>query len=196
MTPLKRLHLSALRLKLQLEDLIGNREGTAAVEFALLAPLMIATYFGTVEVSRAYIIKNRVEAVSETIADLVAQGKSTTASELADLFKISSKSLTPSQEAGINIVVTAVRTEPNDDGDPETKVTWSESKDGSKTHATGELYTQLPDGIAKNYETIIVTELYYNHTSIMEYFIKGAKKFDRRFITKPRYSSDIPCTDC
>lgn len=196
MKPLKKLHLGALRLKLAVEDFIGNRQGTAAVEFALLAPLMIATYFGTVEVSRAYIIKNKVEAVSETIADLVAQGKSTTTSELADMFKISSKSLTPSQEAGINLVVTAVRTEPNDDGEKETKVTWSESKDGTKTYSKGTTFTDLPDGITKNYETIIVTELYYNHTSIMEYFVKGTKKFDRRFITKPRYSSDIPCSDC
>ncbi len=196
MKDLKRLTLTAKRTKRLLERFCQNHQGAAAIEFAFIAPLMIATYFGTVEVSRAYIIKNKVETVSETVADLVAQGKTITTSQLDDIFAISAKVLKTSEQANFNIVVTAVRTEPDSSGNMETKVMWSESKNGSNEHTVDSDYTDLPDGIAKNYESIIVTELYYEHTSLFEYFIKGQKSFDRRFINKPRYSSDIPCTDC
>lgn len=183
-------------LKADLAAFIENEKAVASVEFAFIAPLMVATYFGSVEISRAYIAKNRVETVSETVSDLVAQGKNITEAELTDIFAISSKILRADEEAKFNVVVTAVRTLPDAGGDPETKVTWSESKTGEHTRTVGDTFTELPDGIAQNYETVIVTELYYKHNSILEFFVKGDKIFDRRFIHKPRYSSDIPCTDC
>lgn len=174
----------------------SDASGTAAIEFALLLPMMIFIFFGTVEASKLYIEKNQVEAVSETVADLVTQGKTITSNQLEDIFKISSKTLAPDMESKINIAVTAVRTLPDENGQPETKVTWSESKTGQNTKSVDATYSDLPEGLAKNYETIIVTELYYNHKAIFEFFIKGNKAFDRRFFNKPRYSSDIPCTDC
>jgi len=176
---------------------LKNQKGTAAIEFAFLAPILILTYFGALEVSRAYLIKNKVETVSETVANLVAQGTTITQSQLDDIFTLSTSMLETDEEAKFNIVVTAVRTLPDPNtGDPKTKVTWSESKTGNDTRGQDDEYNELPDGMAENYETLIVTELYYDHTAIFEYVVKGTKKFDRRFITKPRYSLDIPCDDC
>ncbi len=183
-------------LKADINRLIHDQQAVASVEFAFIAPLMIATYFGCVEVSRAYIAKNRVETVSETVSDLVAQGKNIDTAELADIFSISSKILRADEEAKFNVVVTSVRTLPLDGGGSETTVQWSESKTGEHTRTMGDQYTELPAGVAQNFETVIVTELYYKHNSLLEFFIKGDKLFDRRFINKPRYSSDIPCSDC
>jgi Flp pilus assembly protein TadG len=174
----------------------NNAEGVAAIEFGFIAPLMVATYFGTLEVSRLYIAKNKVETVSETIADLVAQGKTTTKSELADIFAIGGKALTLQENLEYNVVVTAVETLPNNSGDPVSRVLWSESKKGTNELTKDSIVNDLPDGLARNYETIIMTELYYDHTAIFEYFLKGPKSFDRRFFSKPRYTTSIPCTDC
>lgn len=184
------------KLKTQYQRFRKDQQGLASVEFAFVAPLLIATYFGCVEVSRAYITKNKVETISETVADLVAQGTAIDKAQLTDIFSISSKMLTTSEEAKFNIAVTAIRTLPAPGGGSTTTVQWSESKTGENTRTVGDNYTELPDGIAQNFETIIVTELFYQHKAMFEFFIKGEKSFDRRFITKPRYSSDIPCTDC
>ncbi len=183
-------------LKPHLTDFKRDSRGTSAIEFALLLPIMLFIFYGTIEVSKLYIEKNQVEAISETVADLVTQGKTITTDQLEDIFKISTKALNADMEAKVNIAVTAVRTLPDENGQPETKVTWSESKTGQNTKSEDSTYSDLPDDMAKNYETIIVTELYYTHRSIYEFFIKGDKSFDRRFLNKPRYSSDIPCTDC
>ncbi|MBO6551039.1 MAG: pilus assembly protein [Rhizobiales bacterium] len=173
-----------------------NSEGTAAIEFAFIAPLMLAAYFGTLEVSRLYIAKNKVETVTETISDLVAQGKTTTKQELADIFSIGSKALSFKEDLEYNVVVTAIETQPDNSGTPVSRVIWSESKKGTNKHAVNSIVNDLPPGLARNFETIIMTELYYEHTALFEYFIKGPKSFDRRFYSKPRYTASIPCNDC
>lgn len=173
-----------------------NSEGTAAIEFAFIAPLILATYFGTLEVSRLYIAKNKVETVTETISDLVAQGKTTTKQELADIFSIGSKALSFKEDLEYNVVVTAIETQPDNSGTPVSRVIWSESKKGTNKHAVNSIVNDLPPGLARNFETIIMTELYYEHTALFEYFIKGPKSFDRRFYSKPRYTASIPCNDC
>jgi len=183
-------------LKAHCKKVLKNKQGTAAVEFALIAPLMLATYFGCVEVSNIFITKNKIETISETAADLITQSKSTNLNEIQEIFSISTTVLTAEEESRFNLVFTSVRTLPNNNGNPQTTVQWSESKTGANTRAIDAVYDELPGGMATLYETIIVTELYYNHKAIFEYFIKGEKSFDRRFLNKPRYSSDIPCSDC
>lgn len=173
-----------------------NKEGTAAIEFAMIAPLMVATYFGTVEVSKLFITKNKVETVAETISDLVAQSTTITTDELADIFTIATNTLTLEEDLEFNIVVTAIESLPTGAGTPVSRVLWSESKKGTKKHVVDSIVNDLPDGLARNFETVIMTELYYNHTAIFEYFIKGKKSFDRVFYSKPRYTASIPCTDC
>ena len=174
---------------------VKDQSAVATIEFAFIAPLLIATYLGCVEISRAYIIKNRIETITETVADLVAQGTAIDEAQLADIFSISTSMLSEEEQGNFNIIVTAVRTEPQGAGS-QTTVQWSESLTGNNTHAQDSVYDELPDGVAQNFETIIVTELVYTHRAMLEFFIKGEKRFERRFLNKPRYSADIPCTDC
>ena len=184
------------KLSRSLNSFKKNAKGAASVEFAFIAPLMIATYFGTVEVSRAYIAKNKVETVTETISDLVAQSKTIKKSELIDIFNLVTKTLTIDEELNYNIVVTAVESLPDGQGNPESKVKWSESKTGNNKHTADTTINDLPPGLARNYETVIMTELYYEHSALFGFFIKGKKSFDRVFYSKPRYTASIPCDDC
>jgi Flp pilus assembly protein TadG len=63
--------LSALR-KFQTK-LHHDDSGIAAVEFALILPLMLTIYMGLVELSRGMRAAQRVELVAHTLADLTAQ---------------------------------------------------------------------------------------------------------------------------
>ena len=49
------------------------RRGVAAVEFALLAPVLILLYVGAGEMSQAVMTSRKIEALSRTLADLVSQ---------------------------------------------------------------------------------------------------------------------------
>ncbi len=55
----------------------GACGGVAAVEFALIAPVVILLYVGAGEISQAVMTSRKVEALSRTLADLVAQQPTT-----------------------------------------------------------------------------------------------------------------------
>ena len=50
-----------------------DRRGVSALEFALVAPMMITLYFGCVEVSDGVAVDRKVSLTSATLANLVAQ---------------------------------------------------------------------------------------------------------------------------
>ncbi len=62
-----------LRTLKQNKTINKDERGVAAVEFALLAPVLLAILFGSVEVSQAVTIDRKVTQAASTIADLVAQ---------------------------------------------------------------------------------------------------------------------------
>ena len=51
----------------------GDERGISAVEFALLLPLMVTLYLGTVEVSQGVAIDRKVTLTARTVADLASQ---------------------------------------------------------------------------------------------------------------------------
>lgn len=180
----------------KLLNFFKDEKGTASIEFAFIAPILVLTYFATAELSSAFLAKEKAESVSETVSDLVAQGETITTTQLEDIFALTKSILPPSIEAEINIVVSAIRTLPDPNGNPETKVTWSSSKTGSDLRNTGDIYDELPDGMAVNFETLIITDLVYTYTAPFGMVIKAPNLFNRTFINRPRRSNDIPCMDC
>lgn len=56
-------------------DFVKNSQAVAAVEFALIAPLLLVLFVGTVEVSLLVSIDRKLSRTSSTIADLIAQGE-------------------------------------------------------------------------------------------------------------------------
>lgn len=63
------LELHLTRLKRFLRDV----RAVAAVEFALILPLLVLLYFGTVEAASLYSVDRRVATVASTMADLVSR---------------------------------------------------------------------------------------------------------------------------
>jgi Flp pilus assembly protein TadG len=53
---------------------LRNADGIAAVEFALVAPVLILLLLGTVEFPRAYGISQGLEKAARTMADLISRG--------------------------------------------------------------------------------------------------------------------------
>ncbi len=56
-----------------LKRLLQDRRGVSAIEFALIAPVMITIYFGLIEFSQGYMAERRAGHVASMVADLVAQ---------------------------------------------------------------------------------------------------------------------------
>jgi len=71
---LSKLHSSCARKLNKLRDFKKDSEGVAAVEFALIAPILLLLFIGTIEVSLMIAVDRKISRTSSAIADLIAQG--------------------------------------------------------------------------------------------------------------------------
>ena len=82
------LHLSTMRL-------VRDRRGVAAVEFAVIVPLMLVMFFGTVEFSSGVAVDRKVSLVTQELADLVSRNPSVADTDIANFNTIANAMLTP-----------------------------------------------------------------------------------------------------
>src|SRR5215475_658066 len=77
-------------------EFLADGRGLAATEFAVIVPLMLVMFFGTVEFSSAVAIDRKVTLVARTLADLTSQAlNSVTDNYLQNVFTASIAITTP-----------------------------------------------------------------------------------------------------
>ena len=72
-----------------------DKRGVSAVEFAMLLPLMITLYLGSVEVSQGIAIDRKVTLTTRTVADLASQVSSINNADMTNLLNASASVITP-----------------------------------------------------------------------------------------------------
>ena len=65
-----------VRSRLRFADLLGDCRGVASIEFAIIAPIMLLVFFGTVEFCSAVAIDRKVTLTARTLTDLTSQQSS------------------------------------------------------------------------------------------------------------------------
>lgn len=164
--------------------------GVAAIEFAMVVPLMIMMFVGTVEFSQIITVDRRVSQVASATADLVARTKSLTAAEMDGVMQVVGELVKPYDATLLKLTVMNVKASPTDALD--TKVCWHRTHNGGvSTPANNSAYT-LPVGVLEQGDSVIVTEVEYDYTPlIFNQFITGPKKLEEKFYLKPRLSSFV-----
>ena len=76
-------------MQLSLRQLAEDRRGVAAVEFALLLPVLALLYFGVVELTQGAMTEQRTQHVAATVGDLVAQNSTVTSAQVSDIWPLS-----------------------------------------------------------------------------------------------------------
>ncbi len=98
---------------------VKNSQAVAAVEFALIAPLLLLLFIGTVEVSLLVSVDRKISRTSSAIADLIAQQtdlrSSTGEAELQAIFGITERIMYPYSDRIPCVVITTVLAEAEND---------------------------------------------------------------------------------
>lgn len=107
-----------------------DTHGVAAVEFALILPLLLLLYIGSVEATLLYTTDRGVATIASTVADLVARSKTTVnKSNLDDYFLAATNVLKPGATEDLTQVVSLISI----DADGVATVVWSAaSADGAE----------------------------------------------------------------
>src|ERR1700726_967518 len=62
-----------LSARLSAVDMFRDRSGIAATEFAVIVPVMLVLFFGTVEFSSGIAVDRKVTLIARTLSDLTSQ---------------------------------------------------------------------------------------------------------------------------
>jgi Flp pilus assembly protein TadG len=180
--------LRSLRIRLFTRD----SRGAAAVEFALVTPLMLAMYFGTVEVSTGIAIDRKVTLVSHTLSDLISQAAAVNDTDISNVFNASSSIMTPYLASPLTTKVTAVTIDGSGKATVACSRSWSSSSGVTAGYAQNTVVTSsVPAGLIVNNTELIWAEVSYVYTPTVGYVVKSAITLSDQFFARPRQSTTV-----
>ena len=176
---------------MHLKRLRSDERGVAAVEFALIAPIMILLYCGLAELSIAMMAERRAAHTASVVADLVAQSGSVTTTDLADIYKIGNAIMYPFPATTLKMRVTAVTA----DASAIPKVAWSQAN-GMTPFAKNATVTGFPVNLMVAGDSVIQADVQYTFSSPLKYVLPNDINFNDTYYLKPRQGGAVSCTTC
>ncbi len=178
-----------------LQSLSRDRRGIAAVEFALILPIMVILLIGMVEINAALTLDRKLSQAASSISDLVAQESKLTNANLADVMEIAESIFSPYPTDGVAIVVAGVLME--EDNQP--KVQWSEGLHTAKWVNGATPPIPLPAELIKTKDTFLVVAhatYTYQPTFVAlfkDIFSTNQIELEDTYYLRPRISAQIEC---
>jgi Flp pilus assembly protein TadG len=162
-------------------------EGFAAVEFAMVVPIMITMFIGTVEMSEAYTLARRVVTISGSVADLVTQSSSVKTADLQDIMRIADSLLAGYDPSPLQVVIVSVIA--NAEG--KVLVDWSYDRTGGAPYPPGAEYNDLPTGLIGAGQSVVVAQVKYAFDPPIGKYILGSVNLIEKFHLQPRQSTSV-----
>lgn len=172
----------------RLSKLARDQRGVSAVEFALLLPLMVTLYLGTVEISQGISADRKVTLTTRTVADLISQVSTINNAGMTDILNASSSVMSPYSTNGLKVTVTSV----NIDANSKATVTWSDSLNGTP-RSVGSTVT-LPTALVVPNSSVIWSEVQYLYKPTVGYIITGTLTLKDQLYMAPRISTTVSRT--
>lgn len=163
MTPIRTI---CLRLRRRAFELRGNTEGLAAVEFAMIIPLMAMLLLGTYEFSTGVAIDRKVTIMARTLSDLTSQNTAVSNDKLNNFFNAATSIMTPYDSAPVQSTITELYVNPTT---MKARVQWSLSK-GATARNKGEI-VEIPDALKIAGTYLIYSEVKYKYVPSVAWFI-------------------------
>jgi Flp pilus assembly protein TadG len=166
------------------KSFLNSRNGLAAVEFAMIAPVMLLLFFGLIELSNGVECRERVETTSASTADLIAQRTYISNADRDNVFAASAATLYPFA-SNPQIVITSLTYNTPSTG----VVAWS---DGLNTAplAVGSS-VNVPAGVISSGGSVIMAKVSYTYHSGTTYVVTGPVTMQSTFYSRPRRSVTV-----
>lgn len=163
-----------------------DERGVAAVEFALLAPMMIMLYFGLAELSMGMMAERRAAHAASVMADLVAQESQISGTQITDIFNVSHRVMNPFPSTPLQMRISSVTA--NAQATP--KVDWSRG-DGMTALTAGSTVSTVPAGLLAAGDSVIKADVTYTFTSPIGQVLPNALTYNETFYLRPRKGTQV-----
>ena len=185
------------RARLAVTALANDGSGVAAIEFAMLVPIMLVLFFGTVIFSSGVAVDRKVTLMARTFSDLVSQNISVSSVQLQNFFNADVAIMTPYDSTPTSAIVTELYIDPTTLAP---KVIWSVAYNGTNANPQvsprGSSYVvpSFPSSLAVGGTYLIYSEIGYAFTppaaGAMGFMANGIALKDVAY-TRPRQSACV-----
>lgn len=170
-----------LQLPRRLMRFAGDRRGVSAVEFALLAPIMVALYLGLVEISDGIGVDRKVSLTASALANLTAQATTISTTEMSNILDASSAIIAPYSASKLSLTVSCL----NIDSNKNVTVKWSVSRNATALSGTA----SIPSDLQVPGTQLVLAQASYAYTPIVGYTITGTLNLSDRMYMGPRITA-------
>lgn len=181
-------------LNLPLRRLLRDRSGVGAIEFAIVAPVLILLYVGSAEISVAMSVNKKVARASSTIADLISQNSCVTSSFLSGMPDVADAIMTPYNESTPQIKVTEIKI----DGSGTATVRWSWDQNGNAPYAAATAVSLPSDLIIDNTDLVRAEVSFQHHIMMPGASGLGISSIDMKktYYLRPRQEGTVQLNGC
>ncbi|MCP1336863.1 TadE/TadG family type IV pilus assembly protein [Futiania mangrovi] len=187
---------------------LKDRKGVAAIEFALIAPVMLTLYVGSAETVNLLSAERKMTNTSSSVADLIARARFIDDTELSRVFEAVDIMMQPYDTSKIKAVVSSVMAVEVDNGNGAKQlkffVGWSDSANANDTayaQCTEVTVPKAEGALVRNGESLIVARITHSYTPILPIpklgggILQEGFEMSETFYLKPRRLAMIPrCT--
>ena len=172
------------RLRNAVAALRRDCRGLAAVEFALVIPLMLVMFFGTNEFSTGVAVDRKVTLMARTLSDLTSQNLTVTDTQFTNFFNASKAIMTPYATTPVLATITELYV---DSSTLVARVQWSK---GSAPRTAGTTVA-IPTALQVGGTYLIYSEVSYIYTPNIGYVLKTSINLKDYTFTRPRQSTCV-----
>jgi Flp pilus assembly protein TadG len=180
----------------RLRQLVADRRGVGAVEFALIAPLLLSLYITSFEITIGLSVSKRVTHSASTIADLVTRETSVDKTILTTMKDVTASLFAPYTPNTLSIKVTGVTLDAT--GNP--TVAWSWDQENGRPYVIGST-VQVPADMHIANSFLVRAEVSVHHELLM--FMPGLLPnsvrdltISREYFYRQRLGDSVNCTNC
>lgn len=181
------LHHAAQGAARRMALFLSDRRGLAAVEFALILPIMLLLYLGGVEVTQAVTIDRKLTLTVRTVADLASQSATLTSSDVTNILNASVAVMAPYSNSKVKLTVSAI----DIDSNGKATVAWSRTLNGT-ARSKGATVT-VPSNLKVANTTLVWSEGSYAYKPTIGYVLTGTLNLEDQLYMRPRVSDKVNC---
>jgi Flp pilus assembly protein TadG len=181
---------------IRMKRFVRDQKGVAALEFALVIPILISLYFMLNETASAMRAARKVTIVSRVMADLSSRSSDITNANMSDIFASAVPIMSPFTTAGAGFRITSIRFDATGTG----FVDWSEDNGtglpkyadcASTVPMPGRGTISVPEGLRIPNSSLILAEAKVKYTPVIGWNFTGPIDLSDRLFMRPRLSETV-----
>lgn len=178
----------AHRLRCRAASMRRDDSGIAAIEFAMIAPLLLLMLFGITDVANYFAVDRKVSQISQTVSDLTSRYTAVQESDVSNFFTIAGAMVNPYDKNSLKTTIHQIYLDPTS---KTAKVVWSR---GSVPLSKNSVYS-VPAGLISKDSSgnwlanqyLIVGDVKYNYVPTIGWVLSKAGVLASELsFTKPR----------